>query len=130
MTQPSVPPRRGRTLKLILLFAIAIPVVLFGLYTWGALTWTYADGDRAGIVQKFSRKGWLCKTYEGELAMSIVPGVTPVIWDFTVRDDHVVQGINASLGKRVVLHYRQHQGVPTSCFGETMYYVDSVRVVE
>lgn len=130
MTQPSAPPRRGRTLKLILVLAIIIPVALFGLYTWAALTWTYSNGDRAGIVQKFSRKGWLCKTYEGELAMSIVPGVTPVIWQFTVRDDHVVQGINTSLGKRVVLHYREHRGVPTSCFGETMYYVDSVRVVE
>ncbi len=109
---------------------IVVPLVIFVLYTLVALKWSYSDGDRSGILQKFSRKGWICKTYEGELAMSYTPGMAPVLWNFTVRDDAVAAKVNESLGKRVVLHYNEHRGVPTECFGETEYYVDGVRIVE
>jgi hypothetical protein len=109
---------------------LLIGLLVFGLYTWGALSWAYSEGERAGILQKFSTKGWICKTHEGELAISIVPGVTPVIWYFTVRDESVAPQINAALGKRVVLHYREHRGLPTTCFGETSYFVTAVRVAE
>ena len=109
---------------------LLVAVLLFGLYVWGALSWAYSEGERAGILQKFSIKGWICKTYEGELAISIVPGVTPVIWTFSVRDESMAPQINAALGKRVVLHYREHRGLPTTCFGETSYFVTGVRVVE
>ncbi|HEX5004196.1 MAG TPA: hypothetical protein VFV65_02715 [Gemmatimonadales bacterium] len=121
-------PRRGfkRKTKLILAAVLLTPIALFALYTWSALTWNYSEGERAGIVQKFSQKGWLCKTYEGELAMTSVPGVMPVLWDFSVRDDRVAQQLRASIGRHVALHYTEHKGVPTSCFGETGYYVDSV----
>jgi hypothetical protein len=103
-------------------------VVLAGAgYLAFALTYTYSDGDRAGYLQKFSRKGWLCKTYEGELAMTTVPGVAPVLWNFTVRDEAVANGINVLLGKRVVLHYRELRFLPTACFGETGYFVDGVK---
>ena len=105
-------------------------LLLFGLYVWGALSWPYSEGERAGILQKFSSKGWICKTYEGELAISIVPGVTPTIWYFSVRDESVMPHLNAALGKRVVLHYREHRGLPTNCFGETSYFVTGVRVME
>ena len=94
-----------------------------------ALSWSYSDGERAGVLQKFSRKGWVCKTWEGELAMTTVPGVAPELWQFTVRDDQVARHINGALGKRVTLHYREHPGVPTSCFGQTRYYVDAIRPV-
>ena len=104
--------------------------LLAALYTFFTLHWSYSEGERAGIVQKFSRKGFVFKTYEGELAMSIVPGVTPTIWDFSVRDRRVAESLNAALGKRVVLHYTEHLGVPTSWFAETPYFVDSVRIVE
>jgi hypothetical protein len=107
-------------------------VVLVGgvaLYLWIVLSWSYSDGERAGILQKLSRKGWLCKTYEGELAISIIPGVIPTIWYFSVRDDRVVAELNAALGKRVVLHYTEHVGVP-SCFGDTNQFVNSVRITE
>ena len=93
-----------------------------------ALSWSYSEGERAGVLQKFSRRGWVCKTYEGELAMSIVPGVAPTIWDFSVRDEPVVPRLSAAIGKRVVLHYTEHRGVPTTCFGQTAYFVDSVAV--
>jgi hypothetical protein len=120
---PSKPRRR---LWLILLGLVTIPLLLFTLYVGVALRWSYSDGERAGVLQKFSRRGWVCKTYEGELAMSVVPGVAPTIWEFSVRDDAVVPKLSAALGHRVVLHYTQHPGLPTSCFGYTDYFVDSV----
>ncbi len=115
---------------LIISGIIAAPVLLFVLYTWSSLTWTYSRGERAGYVQKFSKKGWVCKTWEGELAMVSIPGTTPEKFYFTVRDDSVAQRINQSLGKRVALSYRQHKGIPSSCFGETEYFVSDVKTVE
>jgi hypothetical protein len=109
---------------------VLVPVLLFAVYVWGTLNVSYSDGERAGIVQKFSRKGWVCKTYEGELTMPVAPGVAPTIWEFSVRDKAVVEQMNAALGRRVALHYNEHRGVPTSCFGLTDYYVDGVRVVQ
>lgn len=101
-----------------------------GVYFWVVLSWSYSEGDRAGILQKLSSKGWICKTHEGELAMSIVPGVTPVIWNFSVRDESVLPALTGALGKRVVLHYREHRGLLTSCLGETSYFVTGVRVTD
>ncbi len=120
----------SRKAKLIIAAAIVTPLLLLVLYTWSALTWSYSSGERAGYVQKFSRKGWVCKTWEGELAMVAVPGSMPEKFYFTVRNDSVATLINQSLGKRVALHYNQHKGVPTSCFGETGYFVSDVKVVE
>lgn len=116
--------------KLIIAGVIVVPVLLFALYTWTALTWAYSEGERVGYVQKFSRKGWICKTWEGELAMVAIPGSMPEKFVFTVRDDSVAARVNASSGKRVRLHYEQHMGIPTSCFGETQYFVTGVQVVE
>jgi hypothetical protein len=118
--------RVGSVLGVLLLVA----VLLVGLYVWIILSWPYSEGERAGILQKFSTKGWVCKTHEGELAISIVPGVTPVIWYFSVRDEGIIPALNGALGKRVVLHYREHRGLPTRCFGETSYFVTGVRVAE
>ena len=118
--------RTGSILGGILLVAL----LLCGLYLWLVLSWPYSEGERAGILQKFSSKGWVCKTHEGELAISIVPGVTPVIWYFSARDESILPALNGALGKRVVLHYREHRGLPTSCFGETNYFVTGVRVAE
>ena len=119
-----------RKVKLIIAAVIAVPIVVFALYTWSALSWSYSKGDRAGYVQKFSLKGWLCKTWEGELAMVNIPGALTEKFQFTVRDDKIADYINASLGKRVALSYEQHVGIPTTCFGETQYFVTAVRVVE
>src|SRR5574341_2628979 len=116
--------------KLVISGIIAAPILLFALYTWSALTWSYSEGERAGYVQKFSKKGWICKTGEGELAMVSIPGSMPEKFYFSVRDDSVAAHINASLGKRVALVYEQKKGVPTSCFGETEYFVTDVKVVE
>ncbi len=128
-SEPTPTPRRRRPL-LIALAVVIVPVLLFSIYVGMALDWSYSEGDRAGILQKFSRKGWVCKTWEGELAMTTVPGVAPTLWNFTVRDAAVAKQVAAGLGRRVVLQYAEHRGVPTTCFGETAYYVDSVKVLE
>jgi len=109
---------------------VLTPVVLFALYTWLTMSWTYSTGERAGYVQKFSKKGWICKTWEGELAMVALPGTMSEKFYFTVRNDSVAARINESLGKRVAITYHQHVGVPTTCFGETGYWVRDVKVVE
>lgn len=109
---------------------LALIIALLGGYTWVVLSWSYSTGERAGYVQKFSNKGWFCKTWEGELAMVTMPGTLTEKFEFSVRDAEVAKQLNESMGQRVSLHYEQHIGVPTSCFGETQYYVSSVRVVE
>jgi hypothetical protein len=128
MTAPVTPLRRRR-LWLVLLAVPFLVLLGFTLYLALVLGWSYSDGERAGILQKFSRKGWVCKTYEGELAMSVVPGVAPTIWEFSVRDERVVPRLSAAIGRRVVLHYAEPRGVPTNCFGHTDYFVDSVAIV-
>ena len=120
----------SRKTKLIIAGVIALPILVFALFTWSSLTWVYSEGDRAGYVQKFSKMGWLCKTWEGELSMVAVPGSTPEKFYFTVKSDSVAALINSTMGKRVAIHYQQHKGVPTSCFGLTEYYVTNVRTVE
>lgn len=98
-------------------------------YTPLVLWWSYSEGERVGILQKLSHKGWVCKSYEGELALYVISGVTPQIWSFTVRDATVSQQLNNMLGERVRLHYSEHRGIPSSCFGDTRYFVDSVHTV-
>jgi len=120
----------SRKAKLITAGVVAVPIVVFVLYTCSALNYSYSEGERAGYVQKFSKKGWICKTWEGELAMVSMPGTMSEKFLFTVRDDHVAEYINQSLGKRVAITYQQHKGIPTSCFGETEYFVTAVKVVE
>jgi hypothetical protein len=102
----------------------------FVLYTWAALTWSFSTGERAGYVQKLSKRGWLCKTWEGEIAMVSMPGTVSEKFTFSVRSDTVAEQINRAAGKRVVLLYEQHKGIPTSCFGETEYFITDVRIVE
>ncbi len=119
-----------RTHKLIIAGVLLVPIVLLVLYTWTALTWSYSTGERAGYVQKFSKKGWVCKTWEGELALVSIPGTMSEKFYFTVRDDSVAVRINQTMGKRVALSYHQHKGIPTSCFGETEYFVVDVKGVE
>jgi len=103
---------------------------LLVIYTWGTLHWSYSSGERAGYVQKFSHKGWIFKTWEGELAMVSMPGTNPEKFYFSVRDDSIAAAINQTLGQRVALHYDQHIGIPVDWFGETEYFVVGVRLAE
>lgn len=114
-----------------LLWTILVLIVLgFLAYTPLVLWWSYSEGERVGILQKISHKGWVCKTDEGELALYVVAGVAPQIFYFTVRDAAVAKQMNDALGERVRLHYTEHRGLPTSCFGDTRYFVDSVSQIK
>lgn len=120
--------RKVRNKALIaLLILLIVPAVGASLWIWISLGYTYAMGERAGYIQKISKKGWLCKTWEGELAMANLPGTMPQIFTFTVRNDSVAHVIEQNAGKQVSLTYEQHRGVPTSCFGETEYFVTRVQ---
>jgi hypothetical protein len=126
--KPSWRRRHWRLITIIL--AVLVPVVVFALWAWITLGYAYASEDRAGFVQKIAKRGWLCKTWEGELAMSNQPGAMPEIFKFTVRDDSLAHVLENNLGKRVTVTYEQHRGVPTSCFGETQDYITNVRINE
>lgn len=114
----------------IAVLLIAAVVVLSAGYVMAVLNWSYSKGERVGYVQKFSEKGWLCKTWEGELQMLPVPGAMPEKFIFSVRDKALVGKINASMGKKVGLTYEQHKGVPTTCFGESEYFAVEVKALE
>ena len=126
---PSRVRRRHRRWPWVVAAIILTPVVITVLWTVVALNYTYSSGSRAGYVQKFSRKGWVCKTWEGELAMVNVPGAMQERWAFSVRNDSVAQLITHSMGQRVSLSYDQHAGLPTSCFGETQYFVTGIQTL-
>lgn len=109
---------------------LVVLALLLAGYTWLVLSWSYSTGERAGYVQKLSKKGWLCKTWEGEIALVTMPGTVAEKFQFSVRDDAVAGQINNSMGRRVSLDYEEHVGVPTNCFAETRYFVTGVRVIE
>ncbi|TXI44769.1 hypothetical protein [Methylophilus sp.] len=109
---------------------ILLPLLLLSLYTWASLTWVYSSGERIGYVQKLSHKGWVCKTWEGELVLVTVPGTQAEKFYFTVRDPAVITKVNQLAGERVRLLYKEHKGVPSSCFGETSHYVYDIDEVK
>ena len=119
----------NRLLKGFVVVVVAA-ILLFAGYVWVALHWAYSNGERAGNLQKISEKGWICKTWEGELLLTTVPGLVPEKFIFTVRDESVVEQLLANSGKRVVLTYSQHKGIPTTCFGDTEYFIDKVQVIQ
>lgn len=118
----------NRRVSFVILGVLVVPIVLFALYTWFTLSWSYSEGERAGYLQKFSKKGWLCKTWEGEILLSSMPGAIPERFAFSVRNDQIAKDLMAATGKRVVLSYAQHKGVPSSCFGETEHFIEKVTV--
>ena len=135
-TTPSapVPPQPGFLRrhwgKLIVLAVVGGPLLYVALWTATSLLYKYSEGDRTGYLQKLSLKGWVCKTWEGELAMSNVPGQMPEKFYFTVRNDSLADAMRRLDGKRVILSYAQHVKVPTSCLGDTEYWATAVRPSE
>jgi hypothetical protein len=116
-------------MRVLTMFIVAA-VAGIALWTWLTLSWAYSDGERAGVLQKFSRKGWLCKTQEGEIAQYLVAGISPQMWLFSVRDASVAAQLDRAVGHRVQLHYTEHPGVPSSCFADTRFFVDRVIVTD
>ena len=123
------PARRRRGFLSYLTWGLIGALVLIALYTLFMLWWSYSEGERAGVLQKFSKRGWVCKTWEGEIAMYVVGGVAPQIWKFSVRDEPTAAALTSAVGRQVRLHYTEHPGLPTSCFGDTAYFVEGVEIV-
>ncbi|HJQ11324.1 MAG TPA: hypothetical protein VJ840_09875 [Gemmatimonadaceae bacterium] len=122
------PPKKKRNKALIIVLTVLlVPAVIVALWIWVTLGFVYSSGDRAGYLQKISKKGWLCKTWEGEIAMTPLPGATPQYFEFTVRNDSIARLLETYAGKQVSLKYEEHRGVPTSCFGDTRYFVTAVQ---
>jgi hypothetical protein len=115
---------------IVLLIVLLVPALVFGAWSWVTLSYSYSKGERAGYIQKLSQKGWICKTWEGELAMANLPGTMPEIFRFSVRNDSIAQLLEKDVGKRVSVTYEEHRGVPTSCFADTGYYITNVRLVQ
>ncbi|HEY7641016.1 MAG TPA: hypothetical protein VH814_14920 [Steroidobacteraceae bacterium] len=130
MAVDGTPVRRGFRPGRILLMVLVLAVLLGALWTWFSLSWAYSEGERAGVLQKFSSKGWICKTYEGELAQYVVGGVAPQIWYFSTRDEQLAKQLSAAVGDQIRLHYTEHRGVPTSCFAETPYFAEGFTKVQ
>jgi hypothetical protein len=119
-------PRFGRVMIIAIALLILIPV----LWIWFSLSWAYSEGERAGVLQKFSKKGWLCKTYEGELAQYVVGGVAPQIWRFSTRDEDLAKALSQAVGEQIRLHYSEHRFLPTNCFAETPYFAESFQKID
>lgn len=132
MTNPNTSPRRKRKLWPWALLAglVLVPIAVFSIWAAITLSYTYSSGDRAGYIQKLSKKGWICKTWEGELAMATMPGTMPQIFSFSIRNDSIAGLIQKNMGKRVSLAYDEHRGIPTKCFGETQYFVTNAKLAE
>ena len=118
--------KKHRKVFIVLFILVLVPAIIIALWIWVTLGYTYATGERAGYIQKISKKGWLCKTWEGELAMANLPGTMPQIFSFTVRTDSIAKVLEQNAGKQVSVTYEQHKGIPTTCFGETEYFVTGV----
>lgn len=121
--------QRGSAKSVLVIFLL---ILIIGpiAYTAFVMSWSYSTGERAGWLQKLSHKGFVCKTYEGELSMIAVPGAAPEKFLFTVRDEAVAKQMNQLMGRRVSLHYEEKIGIPTSCFGDTSYFVTGITVVD
>lgn len=120
----------GKKAVKVAVVALLAVIVLFAGYLAFVLNWSYSKGERVGYIQKFSEKGWLCKTWEGELQMLPVPGAVPEKFLFSVRDTSVISKINSASGKKISLFYEQHMGIPTSCFGETQHFAVDVKILD
>ena len=102
-----ISPRGFARWKLIVpIVVIVVPLLGFMAWTWITLHVSYSNGERVGYVQKISRKGWVCKTWEGELAMVSMPGTAPQIFNFTVPSDAVARKVMDAAGQRVALVLR------------------------
>jgi hypothetical protein len=139
MTRIEVPKssgrRRGRAGRWFMILLLILVLGSAG-WTWLTIAWAYAEGERAGVLQKFVRRGWVCKTNEGEIALYygggpyMGPGTSPQLWDFSVRDKAVADQLTKAVGHRVQLHYTEHPGIPTNCFADTRYFVDKVTIAD
>lgn len=120
---------RNHKIVTVVVLLVLTPILVITLWTFAALHTSYSNGERAGYLQKISQRGWLCKTWEGDIQITAVPGVAPEVFTFSVRSDSIARELNKLAGQRVVVTYAQHKGLPSSCFGDTEYFITGVRLV-
>lgn len=120
---------RNNKLATALVIIVLVPVIVFSLWAYIALNYTYSTGHRAGYLQKISKRGWICKTWEGEIQLTAQPGTAPEIFTFSVRSDSIARELEKVTGQRIDVTYAQHKGVPTSCFGDTEYFITGVKPI-
>jgi hypothetical protein len=119
-----------RRISIVLLVIVALGLIGSVAWSWFTLSYSYSEGERAGVLQKFSKKGWVCKTYEGELALYVVSGVAPQIWYFSTRDDELAKKLYSEVGQKIQVHYKEHRGVPSTCFADTPYFAEGFMRVQ
>jgi hypothetical protein len=123
-----------RLVKKIGYWSVFIIIVTFAAFIYFKYAYTYSKGYRSGLLQKFSEKGVVFKTYEGELILSSVQSNANVAiasekFLFSVADDGIARQIEQIQGKHVVVHYHEKKGT-LPWRGESVYIVDSVRVAD
>lgn len=114
-------------------FIVIVLVILTAFIYWKYF-FTYSEGYRAGLLQKFSKKGTIFKTYEGEMILSSVHSRADIAiasekFLFSVTDEQVATSLDQLQGQYVVIHYMEKNGV-LPWVGETTYIVDSVRIAD
>ncbi len=120
----------GRKVLLIILAVLILATAIAFL----VFNFTYSEGSRAGVVIKFSKRGYVMKTYEGELnmgGMGNIPNTAQMnmIWNFSVKDKTVADKLMELEGRKVSLHYKEIiQNMPWQ--GDTKYFVDGVEVIK
>jgi hypothetical protein len=118
-------------MKKFIIWTVIILLLILGTFVYWKYYFTYSEGNRAGLLQKFSHRGNVFKTYEGELVLSSVESNKNVAlasekFFFSVQDKNLATKLSDLEGHMVVLHYRQKNGI-LPWRGETEYIVDSVR---
>lgn len=127
----TTPPVRRRSRGLLWKIALLV-LLVFGMYFYWKYVFTYSSGKRYGLLQKFSEKGTLFKTYEGEMILSSVRSNTNIAlasekFFFTVADKGMADQLSDLQGRYVTVHYRQKNGT-LPWRGDSPFIVDSVRV--
>jgi hypothetical protein len=120
-----------RLFRKISIIAALVILLILGLFLYWKYFYTYSDGYRAGLLQKFSRKGTLFKTYEGEIILSSIKGNSNVAiasekFLFSVTSDSLAASMDTLQGQNVIVHYRQ-KNAPLFWRGDSPYIVDGVK---
>jgi hypothetical protein len=120
--------------KKFLSWLILVVIIVLAALVYWKYFFTYSEGYRAGLLQKFSKKGVVFKTYEGEMILSSVRSNRDIAiasekFFFSAKTEDVANKLNQLQGEYIVVHYREKNGV-LPWVGETRYLVDSVKIVD
>jgi len=126
--------RIKQRMKKLLALLIALVIIITGTVIYFKYFYTYSNGYRAGLLQKFSHKGNIIKTYEGEMILSSITSNTNVIlssekFNFSVINATLAKQLDTIQGRMVIVHYKQKNRV-LFWHGKSEYLVDSVKRIQ